>query len=148
VAYSDGGTPFDRSDDRLLVADTGRNRIVAYALSADGAREVAALGDLGNGAGRFAGPLALTVGRAGGANTPDVYVADAHTRRLVHLRLDRSGLAWVGAVTQDANVVTSLDADQWGNVYAAAPAQGVVRKFAPDLTPVAELRDGLTRPRS
>jgi hypothetical protein len=31
-------------------------------------------------------------------------------------------------------------------VYAAAPNRGTVRKYAPDLTPVAELRAGLERP--
>ena len=35
----------------------------------------------------------------------------------------------------------------WGYLYAAAPNRGVVRKFSPDLTPVAELKDALSRPR-
>jgi hypothetical protein len=148
VAFSDGGTPFVAGDDFLVVAETGRNRVVTYALESNGARRTGAIGDLGSGPGRFAGPMAVTVGRAEGANTPDVYVADAHTRRLVHLRRESSQLRWVSETAQDADVVTSLDADQWGNLYAAAPNQGVVRKYAPDLTPVAELRGGLDRPRS
>jgi hypothetical protein len=152
VAYSDGGTPFVPGDDHLYVANTGRNQIVAFALepgadgAADGAaRRVAELGDLGSGVGRFAGPLAITAGR--GATAGDVYVADAHTRRIVRLRLDGSTLRWVDAAASGADVVTSLDTDAWGNLYAAAPNQGVVRKFNASLAPVAELRDGLSRPR-
>jgi hypothetical protein len=43
--------------------------------------------------------------------------------------------------------VTSLGTDQWGNLYAAAPNQGVVRKLSPDLSPLAELKGDLARPR-
>ncbi len=148
VAFSDGGTPFRPGDDFLYVADAGKNRVMAFSVDGNGARQVAALGELGSGRGRFAGPIAIASGRRGDANTNDVYVADAHTRRLVHLRHDASGLAWVEEAKHDAEVLTSLDVDQWGNLYAAAPQQGVVRKFAANLAPVAELRGGLSRPRS
>jgi hypothetical protein len=148
VAWSDGGTPFAAGDDVLYVADTGRNRVAAFALGAGAAREVAALGELGSGAGRFAGPMALRAGRDAGRNTRDVFVADAHNGRLVRLVHEPAGLRWAAETTVDADVVTSLDTDQWGNVYAAAPNRGVVRKFAPDLSPVAELRGDLVRPRN
>lgn len=148
VAYSDGGTPFQAEDDLLYVADTGRNRVGAYALSSGGARLLGFVGELGSGDGFFAGPTALTVGRADGVNTSDVFVADAHNARLVHLRLQRGGLRWVGEAPTGAGVVTSLDTDEWGNLYAAAPQQGVVRKFNPDLEPVADLRGAIARPKS
>jgi len=92
--------------------------------------------------------MAIAAGRSQGASTRDVYVADAHTRRIVHLRDDGGVLQWIGDVTQDADVVTSLQTDQWGNLYAAAPHQGVVRKFAPDLAAVAELHTDIAQPRS
>jgi hypothetical protein len=148
VAYSDGGTPFQAGDDRLYVADTGRNRVVSYALEASGARVLATVGDLGSGSGRFAGPLAIAVGRVQGANTNDVYVADAHTRRIVHLRDDGATLAWVSDQGHDADVVTSLDTDQWGNLYAAAPNGNVVRKYNAAMSQVAELRGDIARPRA
>ncbi|NOT35574.1 MAG: T9SS type A sorting domain-containing protein [Candidatus Eisenbacteria bacterium] len=148
VAVSDGGTPFRAGDDVLYVTDTGRNRLVAYALEAGAPRLVATLGDLGSGQDRFAGPMAITVGRANSGNTGDVYVADAHNRRLVHLRHEGSSLRWVGEAPVGADVVTSLETDQWGNLYASAPNQGVVRKFNAELSAVAELRDGLSRPRA
>ncbi len=147
VAFSDGGTPFAPADDRLYVADTGKNRIVAFTLGTDGPRMSSAIGDLGSGQGHFAGPLAIAVGRSAGANTRDIYVADAHTQRIVQLRDETSGLRWVSEIHQDATVVTSLATDHWGNVYATAPNQARVRKFSPDLTPVADLRETLDRPR-
>lgn len=148
VAYSDGGTPFKAGDDVLYVADSGRNRVAAFALQSQGARLSAAIGELGSGRGRFAGPMAIAVGRSQAGSTREVYVADAHTRRIVHLRDQGSTLQWIGEVTQDADVVTALQTDQWGNLYASAPQQGVVRKFSPSLTAVAELRGDVVRPRS
>jgi DNA-binding beta-propeller fold protein YncE len=147
VAYSDGGTAFSRGDDFLYVADTGKNRIVALALEPAGARVVATLGDLGSGVGRFAGPMAITAGRSEGANTRDVYVTDAHNRRIVHLWHEAGGFTWVSDAPQDADIVTSIETDQWGNLYVAAPNAGVVRKLGPDLSPVALIQGGLERPR-
>ena len=147
VAYSDGGTPFRDGDDWLYVTDTGRNRVAAYALEGATARRVAVIGDLGAGTGRFAGPMAIAVGHAGGSSTADVYVADAHNRRIVHLLRVGSTLQWRGDARIDADLVTSLDTDQWGNLYAAAPRQGVVRKLNASLEPVAELRSDLANPR-
>lgn len=148
VAYSDGGTPFVPGDDYLYVAETGRNRVAVLSLEPSGAREVTTVGDLGNGVGRFAGPMAITAGRADGVNTRDVYVADAHNRRIVHLRHEGSRLRWIGETRHEANLLTSLATDQWGNVYAAAPQAGSVSKFSPDLERVAELTGDLSRPRS
>jgi hypothetical protein len=148
VAYSDGGTPFAYGDDVLYVADTGRNRVAAYALGENAASPVASIGDLGSGVGAFAGPMAVAAGRVNGVNTPDVYVADAHNRRIVRLRLVPGALRWVGEAAALADVVTSLDTDHWGNVYAAAPQQGVVRKLNADLESVADLRGAIARPRS
>ncbi|MGH7725935.1 MAG: FlgD immunoglobulin-like domain containing protein [Candidatus Eiseniibacteriota bacterium] len=148
VAHSDGGTPFDAADDHLYVADTGANRIVAFALSSRGATREFEIGALGSGPGHFAGPMAIAVGRMDGVNTADLYVADAHSRRIVHLRSDGGRLSWIEDRRHEADVVTALDTDQWGNVYAAAPNRGVVSKFGPDLSPVAELATDVARPRS
>jgi DNA-binding beta-propeller fold protein YncE len=147
VAYSDGGTPFVPGDDVLYIADTGRNRVAAYAPGDAGARLITALGALGNGVGQFAGPMAVAAGRGSDAASHELYVADAHSRRIVHLRLEGSSLRWLGSAPAGADVVTSLTVDPWGNLYAAAPQQGLVRKFSPDLQPVAELRGALARPR-
>ena len=148
VAYSDGGTPFVDGDDHVYVADTGNNEVVSFALGASGATRVAAIGSLGGGTGHFAGPMAITVGRSNGVNTRDVFVADAHNGRLVQLRDGGSTLQWVGDAKSGADLVTSLDTDQWGNLYAAAPHQGVVRKFNAAMEPVDDLRNAVSQPRS
>jgi len=148
VAYSDGGTPFTPGDDRLYVAETGRNGVAALALQSDGARIVSRLGGLGGGIGRFAGPMAIAAGHKDGINTRDLYVADAHNRRIVHLEDLGSRLRWVGDTRHEAPLLTSLATDQWGNVYAASPQAASVTKFSPDLVRVAELTGDLARPRS
>ena len=146
VAFSDGGTPFAEGDDRLYVADTGGNRVVAFDVTTAGAQELFAAGELGRGQGFFAGPMAITVGRSDGASTRDVYVADSHNGRIVRLTDAGNRFEWTGEVAH-AGVATSLDTDHWGAVYAASPETGTVTKYAADLTPVAEL-DSPNRPRA
>ena len=146
VAFSDGGTPLDNSDDHLYIANTGRNEVRAYDVNDRGARFMHATGDLGSGVGRFAGPMAITVGRSNGSNTADVYVADAHNARIVRLHDDGSSFAWA-AEKKDLGFVTSLDTDAWGNVYAAAPQSGSVMKLSPSLDALAGYSSGLERPR-
>ena len=144
VDLSDGGTPFAPEDDRLYVANSGQNEVRRYTRDGGSWQPSGSMGELGSGPGRFAGPMALTVGRFEGASSDDVYVADAHNRRVVHLQDSGSGLAWVGAWDHEMGVVTSLTADHWGNVYAAAPQTGNVVKTTRDLQPVADLAN---RPR-
>ncbi len=148
VDVSDGGTPFTPEDDRLYVANSGRNEVQRYTRDGDSWRLSSTLGGLGSGLGRFAGPMAITVGRTEGASSDDVYVADAHNRRVVHLKDTGSGLTWEGSWNHDLGVVTSLTADHWGNVYAAAPQSGDVVKTTRDLQPVADLGKSAARPRS
>src|SRR5207249_1630639 len=105
-------------------------------------------GELGSGPGHFAGPLGIAVGREAGASTGDVYVADAHNRRIVRLAWSGGRLAWGSHAPSGADAIPSLATDEWGNVYAAAPQQGVVLKYNAALENVAELRDGVTSPRS
>ncbi len=149
VAVSDGGTPFQPSDDVLVVAETGGNRVSAWSLPASGASQrLGTIGELGSGRGHFAGPTAITIGREDGVSTGDVFVADAHNQRIVQLRMRGGRLEWMDETGSEGGLVTSLDTDQWGNLYAASPQRGSVRKYGPALTPVAELREAMSRPRS
>ncbi len=146
VAFFDGGTPFAAGDDVLYVANTGQNEIRRYSLTENKATLTSSLGRLGSGTGDFAGPLALTVGHAEGSATMDIYVADAHNGRLVVLQ-DRDGqLQWVAEQHHDLGAVTSLSSDQWGNVYATSPQQGVV-KYTSGLKAVAGRLETTNRPR-
>ena len=132
--------------DRLYVADTGNDRVVVLQVSTTlDAVTLVPLYAIGGLHGPY--DVAIAAGRANGASSNDVYVADAHSRRIVRLRLEGSALRWVGTAPTGADVVTSLGTDQWGNLYAAAPQQGVLRKFNADLEPVAELGSPLARPR-
>lgn len=148
IAHSDGGTPFDAGDDVLYVANTGKNEVRRYALGTSGATLTHAVGSLGSGNAHFAGPMAITVGRSNGANDDHVYVSDAHNRRIVHLRDAGSSLAWMGSAPHGMGLITSLDADHFGNVYAAAPQAGRITKFTSGLTPVASFVGDTKRPRA
>ncbi len=148
VAHSDGGTPFDAGDDVLYVANTGKNEVRRYALGTSGATLTDAIGTLGSGDAHFAGPMAITVGRRDGVNDDNIYVSDAHNLRIVHLRDGGATLAWMGSATHGMGLITSLDADHFGNVYAAAPQAGRVTKFTSALTPVASFSGATSRPRS
>ena len=141
VVFHDGGTPFDPADDRLYVADTGRNRVVRVDLEGDRARITSAVGALGSGEGRFAGPTAIAVARTEGRDVDVVFVADSHSHRLVRLVDAGHELLWDGALTHDLPEITALDTDHWGNVYAASPRGGEIRKFTPELLPIDSLRD-------
>ena len=148
IAHSDRGTPFDRNDDALFVADTGANRIAAFELGDRDARFVSAIGSLGSGPGAFAGPTSIAVGRHDGVNTHDIYVGDAHTGRIVRLTENGGQLAWVGAQVLEGGLATSLDVDHYGNVYAAQPQAGHIVKLTADLVPLASTQEGVERPRA
>ena len=148
VAHSDRGTPFDRSDDALFVADTGANRVAAFELGDREARFVAAIGSLGSGPGSFAGPMSIAVGRNDGVNTRDVFVGDAHTGRIVRLIENGGQLAWSNARVLEGGVATSLDVDHHGNIYAAQPQAGRIVKLTSNLAVLASTQEGVERPRA
>jgi len=147
VAYSDGGTPFDNGDDCLYVANSGMNEVRRYGLADGNAKLTDSIGELGSGSGFFAGPMAVTAGRRDGVHNGDVYVSDAHNSRVVRLQDAGGSLVWAGSVPHKLGVITSLDTDHWGNVYAAAPQIGTVTKFTAALAPLASYVD-IKRPRS
>lgn len=148
VAHSDNGTPFDAGDDVLYVANTGRNEVRRYALGTSGATLTATVGTLGSGTAHFAGPIAIAVGRHNGVNDYNVYVSDAHNGRIVQLRDTGSSLTWIASAPHGMGLVTSLDTDHFGNVYAASPQAGRIAKLTPGLVPLASFAGDTRRPRS
>ncbi|MCC7143238.1 MAG: hypothetical protein IT349_14155 [Candidatus Eisenbacteria bacterium] len=148
VAHSDGGTPFQPEDDRLYVAETGRNCVAAFRLGDRSATCFARVGELGSGAGSFAGPTAIALRREEGTVTHDLYVADAHNRRIVHLRDDGDRLTWVGAEQHGLGVVATLEADAWGNLHAVSPQSGRITRLNGALESVASLPAAMAHPRS
>jgi len=148
VAYSDGGSAFGGNDDCLYVANTGRNEVRRYALGNNRATLTASIGELGSGPNRFAGPTAIAVSRTQGQNGTRVYVADSHNRRIVQIDDKAGALSWSGEAPHTMGVVTSLDTDHHGNLYAAAPNAGRVAKFTAALAPLANLTRDVERPRA
>src|SRR5262249_59592709 len=111
-----------------------------------GAGAAGRLGTLGSGVGHFAGPMAVAAGHSDGLNSRDLYVADAHNRRIVHLRDAGDHLEWLGEARHEAPLLTSLATDQWGNVYAASPHAASVPKVRPHLAKAHRLTRGLSQP--
>ncbi|MEZ4650278.1 MAG: FlgD immunoglobulin-like domain containing protein [Candidatus Eisenbacteria bacterium] len=149
VAVSDGGTPFDPADDRVYVAEAGRNQVSRFARTGEASfARTGAIGGLGSGVGRFAGPMAVAVGRDGDHSTDRVYVADAHNRRLVELVDDGESLAWGREVHHDGSLVTGLESDRFGQIYAVAPFEGRVSKWSKELEVLAVDETASARPRS
>lgn len=154
LALSPGASVLDPSDDRLYILEAGASRIVAYSLAADPPQQIGAVGALGAGPGRFAGPTAITVRRVGGAD--ELLVAEAHGERLVRLRVDGADGAhgstspvtftWLDA-TPLQGAVSALESDRWGNVLIATTGSNTIVKLSPQLTPVAESNAGLLAPR-
>ena len=141
LAVTDGGTPFTPGDDRLYVAETGRNRVAAYQLEEGGARFIFALGELGSGRGYFAGPMAIA------ARGEEILVSDAHNQRIVRLADRGDHLEWVDDRRFDAGMVSSLQIDPWGGVVAVCPQASALVRLSPSLEPVARLDQSLSRPR-
>lgn len=149
VAVSDGGTPFDPQDDRVYVAEAGKNQVSRFErVEGSGFARTSAIGGLGSGVGRFAGPMAVAVGRDGDHSSDRVYVADAHNRRLVELVDDGSTLQWGREVRHDGTLVTGLETDRFGQIYAVAPFEGRVSKWSSDLEVLAVDETASARPRS
>lgn len=147
LAWSDGGTPFDARDDRLFVAETGANRVASLAVTAGQFAVRERLGALGGGAGRFAGPVAIAATWDAARGAHRVLVADAHGGRLVELSETTNGLHWERECAHGLGAVTGLEFDAAGNLYAAAPRAGVLRKFSASLVPLGDLEAALNAPR-
>ena len=69
------GLEFDAVNNRLVVADTGRDRILFYSL--DRRPSCGGFGAYGTGEGQFASPRDVAIDEAG-----NIYVADAENNRI------------------------------------------------------------------
>ncbi len=141
VAWDDSGTPFTDSDDLLWVADTGNDRIVAYAIKNEAAAVRYIYGNTGKSVGMFARPQAIAVGRFNGISNGQLYVADSGNRRVVRLLVTPGRVKWQGAYDgQEESQFTSLDVDHWGNVYASDRSYREVCKLNSALAPITRVR--------
>lgn len=140
VAWDDAGTPFDRADDIVWVADTGQDRIVGYAVNDRQASVAYLYGQPGKAAGNFFEPQALAVGKFDGRSNGKLYVADTGNRRLVQLAVFDDRLEWVAEFAgKPESQFTSIDVDHWGNLYVADRSYGELWKLTADFEPLAAI---------
>ncbi len=131
VAWDGRETPLNTADDYLWVADTGRHRVVCFALGRQAAHQVATFGSRGNGRDAFLEPRSVAVGPGA------LYVGDWGNGRLVKLERQGDAVVWQRARTMGTDL-RGLAADPWGNVYAALRGRGLVRKLNPALEPLVD----------
>ena len=75
IAYNDGGSPFDLTDDYLYVADASSNSIYQYKLGENSATRE-------NVFSKLKWPSSITFGRENGGNTNRLYVIDNYSKRI------------------------------------------------------------------
>lgn len=141
VAVHDGGTPSDATDDRLLVAEAGAQRLALYDLAGAPPVRLAEYGVRGPGTGAFLYPRAVAVGRDAGRSTSDIYVADSGNHRIVRLVLRGTNFEWA-AEANLPNEAVSLDTDHHGNLYAALRRGDRIWKLTPALEALAAFDGG------
>lgn len=130
AAMYPSGTEVDRVHDRLVVADTGRDRVLLYSLAG---APLGGFGSYGTGPGQLASPRDVAVDEAG-----DIYVADAENNRIQKFSADgvfqweRGGLN-KGAETLNTPIGVTWDA-QYDQLLVASTGQSLIKAYAADGT--------------
>lgn len=134
LAWDDGGTIFDNSDDMLWVIDRGQAALFAYQINS--AQRVVKYQSES-----LRDPVAIALGRFDGRSDGNLYLADAAARKVLRLFFDGENLLRVGDVAcGDETVPTALATDHWGNVYLSDEAYRQIQKFSPSLELLTTLR--------
>jgi DNA-binding beta-propeller fold protein YncE len=127
AAMYPSGLEFDPGRDRLVVADTGRDRVLFY--SRTGTR-LGGFGSHGTANGQFISPRDVAIDRVG-----NIYVADAENNRVQSFT---AGGAWrwtrggIGACEACLNTPIGLSFDTTNNVLlVASTGQSLVKAFDP-----------------
>lgn len=134
LAWDDGGTIFDNSDDVLWVIDRGPAALLAYRIN-DAQRVVKYQSE------ELIDPVALALGRFDGRSDGNLYLADAATRKLLRFYFGGEGLRPLNSIAGNEEMVpTALATDHWGNVYLSDEAYRQIQKFSPSLELLTTLR--------
>ncbi len=122
AAMYPSGLEYDEANNRLVVADTGRDRILFYSLTGD---PLGGFGEYGDGDGQFASPRDVAVDPQG-----NIYVADAENNRIQKFderrRLHRL-VGWTGQRQRDPQ---HADRRHVGPVQRRAPLR--LHRTVPD----------------
>ncbi|MEK7728874.1 MAG: FlgD immunoglobulin-like domain containing protein [candidate division KSB1 bacterium] len=134
LAWDDGGTIFDNSDDVLWVIDRTQAALLAYQLH--NAQQIVKYQSES-----LLDPVAIALGRFEGLSDGNLYVADAASRKVLRLFFDGEKLRHISAVAcGEETVPTALATDHWGNVYLSDEAYRQIQKFSPSLELLTTLR--------
>lgn len=135
LAWDEGGTVFDSSDDVLWVIDRGYAALFAYQLNT--AQQIIKYQSES-----LSDPVAIALGRFDGRSDGNLYVADAASRKV--LRFFYSGGEGIRPLNSIAGgeemVATALATDHWGNVYLSDEAYRQIQKYSPSLELLTTLR--------
>ena len=120
------GEEYDAVNNRLVIADTGRDRVLVYSLT--GAR-LAAFGSYGTGNGQFASPRDVAVDDVG-----NIYVADAENNR-IQAFTSAGAFRWkAGGLNLGADTLNTPIGLTWDSVndvlLVASTGQSLVKAYS------------------
>ncbi|MGB0099340.1 MAG: NHL repeat-containing protein [Nocardioides sp.] len=121
------GEQYDAVHDRLIVADTGRDRVLIYSLTGAKLDEFGAYGD---GDGQFASPRDVAVDDDG-----NIYVADAENNRIQAFDPDGVFRWKAGGLAQGAETLNTPIGVTWDSVnevlLVASTGQSLIKAYSP-----------------
>ncbi|MFN0159350.1 MAG: FlgD immunoglobulin-like domain containing protein [Bacteroidota bacterium] len=127
IAWSDGGTPLDVSDDHLYVADAPANVVVKFSLGANGAVRETEFGG-------FDSPTAILAGKWNGAGNGVLYVVDKIGKRVRSFEDRGNELLQVNEMRgNNRQYFRSMKSDHFGHVYLVDNVHSQVLKYTADL---------------
>ncbi|MGB0102442.1 MAG: SMP-30/gluconolactonase/LRE family protein, partial [Nocardioides sp.] len=130
AAMYPSGAEVDRVNDRLVVADTGRDRILFYSFSGT---PLGGFGEYGSGDGQLASPRDVAIDGDG-----NIYVADAENNRIQkfsstgEFQWKTGGLA-IGAATINTPIGVTWD-DEYDYLLVASTGQSLIKAYDADGT--------------
>ncbi len=127
LAYNDGGTPFNSSDDFLFVADASKNTIGKWQIG----ENAASLSKTYKG---FRWPVSIAVGRWDGVNTNQLYVVDSYAKNVTLFEELNGELKEIVQIKAKNNQTFSkVETDHFGQIYLADAVNGDLFKLSANL---------------
>ena len=127
LAYNDGGTPFDRSDDFLFVADASQNTITKFMIKENSVEK----SKIYKG---FKWPVSITSGRWNGANNDQLFVIDSYAKKVTLYEENNGELNKLLQISAKNNQTFSkVEVDHFGQVYLSDAVNGELFKFTANL---------------
>jgi len=127
LAYNDGGTPFENSDDFLFVADASKNTISKYKINDKTAELSKVYKD-------FKWPVSITSARWNGANTNQFYVIDSYAKKVtLYEEIDGELNILNQVIAKNNQTFSKVEVDHFGQVYLSDAVNGELFKLTGNL---------------